>query len=198
MQRGILSADDNEYYLIHPLPRRLQQSNLDQPHIIVRRPASYLSKHTENKQEPPLKPLCPHNLHPTKKYWSKHRRKKYPEVNLETDDWQKANETKTDEDWKKESTNLTVNNRDENTGRKKRAVHSLGSPVFVETAVFVDRDLFQHMRANYPIDTERELVRFVLAMINAVSICLKKYDYLSISNYQSIELQLIINLLHIK
>lgn len=174
MQRGILSADDNEYFLIQPLPRRLQQSNQDQPHIIVRRPASYLSKYAENNLEP-SKSLCPHgngnNLHPSKKYWSKHRRKKYPEGNLDADDWQKENETETDEDWKKEGINLT----EDNGRRKKRAVHLLGSPVFVETAVFVDRDLFQHMRANYPIDTERELVRFVLAMINAVSICFKKY-----------------------
>lgn len=40
--------------------------------------------------------------------------------------------------------------------------------MFVETAVFVDRDLFEHMKTNFPIDTERELIRFVLAMINAV------------------------------
>lgn len=43
------------------------------------------------------------------------------------------------------------------------------SPVFIETAVFVDRDLFDHMKSNFPADTERELIRFVLAMINAVS-----------------------------
>ncbi|KAK9696181.1 Reprolysin family propeptide [Popillia japonica] len=45
-----------------------------------------------------------------------------------------------------------------------------GSPVFVETAVFVDRDLFDHMITNFPVDTERELIRFVLAMINAVQL----------------------------
>lgn len=45
-----------------------------------------------------------------------------------------------------------------------------GSPIFVETAVFVDRDLYHHMAQNYPDNTERELIRFVLAMINAVSI----------------------------
>lgn len=43
------------------------------------------------------------------------------------------------------------------------------NPVFIETAVFVDKDLFDHMKSNYPLDTERELIRFVLAMINAVS-----------------------------
>lgn len=54
--------------------------------------------------------------------------------------------------------------------RKQRAILTLNMPVHVETAVFIDRDLFSHMAANFPTDTERELVRFVLAMVNAVSI----------------------------
>ncbi|KAJ4448313.1 hypothetical protein ANN_10328 [Periplaneta americana] len=45
-----------------------------------------------------------------------------------------------------------------------------GAPVHVETAVFIDEDLFQHMALNFPQDTERELVRVVLAMINAVQL----------------------------
>lgn len=53
--------------------------------------------------------------------------------------------------------------------RVKRDNFPLESPVFVETAVFVDRDLFDHMKINFPVDTDRELIRFVLAMINAVS-----------------------------
>ena len=51
--------------------------------------------------------------------------------------------------------------------RQKRAVLPA---IFVETAVFVDRDLYKHMTVNFPKDTERELVRFVLAMINAVQL----------------------------
>ncbi|XP_065167157.1 LOW QUALITY PROTEIN: A disintegrin and metalloproteinase with thrombospondin motifs adt-1-like [Atheta coriaria] len=54
--------------------------------------------------------------------------------------------------------------------RSKRDLFPPDSPVFVETAVFVDRDLFEHMKSNFPIDTERELIRFVLAMINAVQL----------------------------
>lgn len=57
------------------------------------------------------------------------------------------------------------------TNRKRR--DTLGSPIFVETAVFVDRDLFDHMKTNFPTDTERELIRFILAMINAVSSSIK-------------------------
>ncbi|EFA06592.2 A disintegrin and metalloproteinase with thrombospondin motifs adt-1 isoform X2 [Tribolium castaneum] len=54
--------------------------------------------------------------------------------------------------------------------RSKREVLPFGTPVFVETAVFVDRDLFEHMKTNFPVETERELIRFVLAMINAVQL----------------------------
>jgi len=56
-------------------------------------------------------------------------------------------------------------------GRGKRSVMLLpGTPIHVETAVFIDKDLYQHMALNFPADTERELVRVVLAMINAVSL----------------------------
>ncbi|XP_068083520.1 A disintegrin and metalloproteinase with thrombospondin motifs adt-1 [Anabrus simplex] len=54
--------------------------------------------------------------------------------------------------------------------RRKRSLLSPGAPIYVETAVFIDRDLFQHMTINFPTDTERELVRVVLAMINAVQL----------------------------
>lgn len=52
---------------------------------------------------------------------------------------------------------------------------NIENPVFIETAVFVDRDLFDHMKNNYPVDTERELIRFVLAMINAVRVLIDVY-----------------------
>lgn len=50
--------------------------------------------------------------------------------------------------------------------RQRRSVRA---PVHVETAVFVDNDMFRLMANNFPADTEREVVRFVLAMVNAVS-----------------------------
>lgn len=53
--------------------------------------------------------------------------------------------------------------------KRVKRTSKIESPVFIETAVFVDRDLFDHMKSNFPADTERELIRFVLAMINAVS-----------------------------
>lgn len=40
----------------------------------------------------------------------------------------------------------------------------------VETAIFVDKDLFRHMAKNYPKNTEMHLIRFVLAMVNGVQL----------------------------
>ncbi|XP_075215753.1 A disintegrin and metalloproteinase with thrombospondin motifs adt-2-like isoform X2 [Lycorma delicatula] len=57
-----------------------------------------------------------------------------------------------------------------NRRRIKRTVSDSDTPIHVETAVFVDRDLVRHMVNNFPTDTERELVRFVLAMVNAVQL----------------------------
>lgn len=42
--------------------------------------------------------------------------------------------------------------------------------LFIETAIFVDRDLFRHMVKNYPKNTEGNLIRFVMAMINGVQL----------------------------
>lgn len=40
----------------------------------------------------------------------------------------------------------------------------------IETAIFVDSDLYRHMERNFPKDTESHLIRFVLAMINGVQL----------------------------
>lgn len=42
--------------------------------------------------------------------------------------------------------------------------------LFIETAIFVDRDLYRHMAKNYPKNTEGNLIRFVMAMINGVEV----------------------------
>jgi hypothetical protein len=87
-----------------------------------------------------------------------------------------ANETKFDDRRDianqdvKQCQNCAEEERMEMPGRGKRSVVLLpGTPIHVETAVFIDKDLYQHMALNFPDDTERELVRVVLAMINAVS-----------------------------
>lgn len=45
----------------------------------------------------------------------------------------------------------------------------LGKDLYVEISVFVDRDLYRHMLDNFPDDTEEQVLRVVLAMVNAVS-----------------------------
>ncbi|XP_031616412.1 A disintegrin and metalloproteinase with thrombospondin motifs adt-1 isoform X2 [Contarinia nasturtii] len=52
------------------------------------------------------------------------------------------------------------------SGSNRKIPHVL----FVETAIFVDRDLFRHMVKNYPKNTEGNLIRFVMAMINGVQL----------------------------
>ena len=57
--------------------------------------------------------------------------------------------------------------------RKKRFISStnkIPQVLHIETAIFVDKDLFRHMTDNYPMDTESKLIRFVLAMINGVNL----------------------------
>lgn len=40
----------------------------------------------------------------------------------------------------------------------------------IEIAIFVDKDLYRHMLKNFPKNTEANLIRFVLAMVNGVII----------------------------
>uniref|UniRef100_A0AAG5DH64 Peptidase M12B propeptide domain-containing protein n=1 Tax=Anopheles atroparvus TaxID=41427 RepID=A0AAG5DH64_ANOAO len=50
--------------------------------------------------------------------------------------------------------------------------HSAKVPdvLHIETAIFIDKDLYRHMSKNYPKNTEAHLIRFVLAMINGVQL----------------------------
>ncbi|XP_049307736.1 uncharacterized protein LOC105226273 [Bactrocera dorsalis] len=58
--------------------------------------------------------------------------------------------------------------------RRRRNIASgstmIPQDLYIETAIFVDRDLFQHMSKNFPDNTESQMIRFVLAMINAVQL----------------------------
>lgn len=76
-----------------------------------------------------------------------------------------------------ELNNFEPNNRTIHKPRSKRHIASNSSRrnqqiLFIETAIFVDKDLFRHMAKNYPKNTEGNLIRFVLAMINGVRIYL--------------------------
>ncbi|CAA9999727.1 unnamed protein product [Nesidiocoris tenuis] len=43
------------------------------------------------------------------------------------------------------------------------------TPIHIETAVFVDKDLYRHMSTNFVKDTDQQLITFVLTLVNAVS-----------------------------
>lgn len=72
--------------------------------------------------------------------------------------------------------NNNNNNNQFVTTRSRRFVTSplvtneISDELFIETAIFVDRDLYRHMEKNYPKNTESSLIRFVLAMINGVQL----------------------------
>ncbi|XP_055632048.1 A disintegrin and metalloproteinase with thrombospondin motifs adt-1 [Toxorhynchites rutilus septentrionalis] len=56
--------------------------------------------------------------------------------------------------------------------RSKRYIDNAKVPdvLHIETAIFIDKDLYKHMSKNFPKNTEAHLVRFVLAMINGVQL----------------------------
>ncbi|XP_050551061.1 A disintegrin and metalloproteinase with thrombospondin motifs 16 isoform X2 [Spodoptera frugiperda] len=155
--RGLVRSNDT-YYFIHPLPDRFHDDHA-KAHVIVKKQMN------ENKDDDDscierdniIDDPQPANT------WKKHRRKR--EVpsnvnnNLEGFKVNLAHRNKTITDFIQKLSN--------GAPRQRRAILPA---VFVETAVFVDRDLYKHMTINFPKDTERELVRFVLAMINAVQL----------------------------
>ncbi|XP_017776804.1 PREDICTED: A disintegrin and metalloproteinase with thrombospondin motifs 18-like [Nicrophorus vespilloides] len=131
--RGLLNYDDENVYIINPLPTRFHNDTC-RPHVIIKKPIGLMKQ--DRSECSHLEANQPHRKRKRKNVVMKRREKR--------------------------STRDAYRNR--------RNLFSTESPVFVETAVFVDRDLFEHMKSNYPIDTERELIRFVLAMINAVQL----------------------------
>ena len=62
-----------------------------------------------------------------------------------------------------------VNTDDELRSKREVEMPLLNTELYIEIAVFVDKDLFNHMKTTFPENTEKELIRFVLALVNAVS-----------------------------
>lgn len=161
-QRGLVKSNDS-YYYIHPLPERFHNEN-SKAHVIVKRKLNPFINE-ENEDSCVERTNISDNIPETNKIWSNHRRKR---------DVTPTGANKNNlEDFK---LNIAHRNKTINTFIEKLRVPSTRQKrgvlpaVFVETAVFVDRDLYKHMTTNFPKDTERELVRFVLAMINAVQL----------------------------
>ncbi|XP_018565898.1 A disintegrin and metalloproteinase with thrombospondin motifs adt-1-like [Anoplophora glabripennis] len=142
--RGIVHSDDENYFVIHPLPKRFHNETSN-PHLLIRKSHTVASPSS-----------CPHS-HLKKSNLNEALLKnlEYNVTSQQTKDFREA----------KDSSGKSSILR-----RRKRETFPEGAPAFVETAVFVDRDLFDHMKSNFPVDTERELIRFVLAMINAVQL----------------------------
>lgn len=85
-----------------------------------------------------------------------------------------SNETESSIDSKKRGSNI---------GRHRRCITSnsdqnIPHVLYIETAIFVDKDLFRHMAKNFPKNTEENLIRFVMAMINCVcdTILIEKFE----------------------
>lgn len=139
-------------------------------HIIVKRPNENVQEDNENdvKENACLESneIQNFNSEPApERTWTKHRRKRdVPDIESSQDNL--AN-LKIDLAHRDKTINTFLKKLVNTPPRQKRAILPA---VFVETAVFVDRDLYKHMTVNFPQDTERELIRFVLAMINAVQL----------------------------
>lgn len=52
--------------------------------------------------------------------------------------------------------------------RRISATEKIPQVLHIETAIFVDKDLYKHMAINFANDTESQIIRFVLALINGV------------------------------
>ncbi|KAJ8972920.1 hypothetical protein NQ317_010578 [Molorchus minor] len=147
--RGIIYSNENDFYVIHPLPKRFH-SKSSNPHLLVRK--------SHNKASFPTVPETCRHRNADKISLNSHKIDNSAMHSLP------SNQTK---EFSKAKVNM---NKFNVLKRSKRETFPDGAPAFVETAVFVDRDLFDHMKINFPMDTERELIRFVLAMINAVQL----------------------------
>lgn len=54
------------------------------------------------------------------------------------------------------------------TKRRISATEKIPQVLHIETAIFVDKDLYKHMAINFANDTESQIIRFVLALVNGV------------------------------
>lgn len=60
--------------------------------------------------------------------------------------------------------------------RRISATEKIPQMLHIETAIFVDKDLYKHMATNFANDTESQIIRFVLALINGVSVTLLNWQ----------------------
>ncbi|VVC96184.1 unnamed protein product [Leptidea sinapis] len=161
--RGLIKSNES-FYFIHPLPQRFHHEDL-KPHVLVKHNRNLVKGEVNDEITPCVERDSLNFTEPNPpRTWTKHRRKRdvksYPDQDsLENFKLSLVHRNKT--------IGAFIDKIKPDEVRRKRAILPA---IFVETAVFVDRDLYKHMTINFPKDTESELVRFVLAMINAVQL----------------------------
>ncbi|XP_050295630.1 A disintegrin and metalloproteinase with thrombospondin motifs adt-1-like [Anthonomus grandis grandis] len=176
---GILQTDEDHYYLIHPLPTRFHNT-AHIPHLVIKKPHDLYKNKDYYKLKEKLDQLDNIKSSINKKYNDFNRENKFSnKTAVHMADFKLSNKLLKQASENKEKWSSLSNIKEpkfiqkiinRKLKRAKREVFPAGATVFVETAVFVDRDLFEHMKSNFPVDTEREIIRFVLAMVNAVQL----------------------------
>ncbi|XP_065207544.1 A disintegrin and metalloproteinase with thrombospondin motifs adt-1-like [Planococcus citri] len=159
--RGIIFVDTNECFIIHPLPKRYLKDSSNVPHVMIKkRLGQYNAIQTSL-------------LNDKINYKARRRKRNVEKFHTE----KQATDNSTGHRLQCGNTFVRKGDSDSNlNGRIKRNASPtttlptppLNTEIFVETAVFVDKDLYAHMSSTFPQNTEKELIKFVLALINAV------------------------------
>lgn len=144
-------------YHIHPLPTRFGKS----AHIIVESsnpiPDHLNTEHYNHQQR--QTPLT-HDKQPLQRPNTFCTMEQETEYNLNNNNSLNNSDGSSDGD--------KINERSDRLKRFISGTDKVPRVLHIETAIFVDKDLYRHMTKNYPKDTESNLIRFVLAMINGV------------------------------
>ncbi|XP_011178053.1 uncharacterized protein LOC105209376 [Zeugodacus cucurbitae] len=146
--------------------------NGEQQQLKRQRQRQQHSQHQQYHEQKSQK--LPQRQRKQKEHHQHHKQQQTLPTLLEHIDLQHNNNNK-EENVKKNKNNDEHGDYQKRTRRRRRRNIASGSTkipqdLYIETAIFVDRDLFQHMSKNFPDNTESQMIRFVLAMINAVQL----------------------------
>lgn len=148
-QRGVLKLNNNTEIYIQPLPDRFGYGS----HILTQ-----IQRQRNNSSR-----KCGNGA---------------ADVNNENDHHEEYYFEPNMQEYDNYNSKIENENTNNNVLRNKRYIHQpknnpphvVPNILHIETAIFVDSELFRHMSKNYPKNTESYLIRFVLAMINGVQI----------------------------